>query len=578
MDASDEIRTETDPVPDQRPASERTTVDFAHPDTLVGQHLDGRFLIAKNLTETGADAGGIGLVYLARDTKLLNKQVVVKILQETALQHSDIVRKFQHEKEALIRLDHPGIVRILDSGTLLDGNPFMVMDFIEGHSLRKLLKDKRPLPLQLAAHLIEAITDALGAAHSEKILHRDIKPENIMLTAQEDGPERVRLIDFGIARVDESELAPQTEVGRPIGTVLYMAPEQLIGRLDLKPSADIYATAIVAYEMITGELPFKPRNISEMYQLEREGVRVAPRQLRPDLPVKAEALLLQALEFEPEKRPQNIRAFGRELAKALTSSHSRSTVDEDGSTIKTELFVPARPTDPTRLVDEPVVVPPRRRLVWPAIGLAALAAVFISAAFFAFYRTGTNDPSSTGTAGPAGSEGSLSYYLKVQKMRNGKAYQEPFRSSGQEVFESGYKFNLLFASDAAGYMYAFSEGKDVSGKTVHNLLFPTPSINNGSSKVNKLQEIETRQNTFEGGTGTEVIWLIWTAQERADLETIVKAAFDNRGLIADSDGLKTFIDKYKSATAGVSKDQANQKTIVKATGDAVAHRIELEHR
>ena len=578
MDASDEIRTETGPVPDQFPPSERTTIDFEHPDKLVGQHVDGRFLIEKNLTETGADAGGIGLVYLARDTKLLNKRVVVKILQETALRHSDIVRKFQHEKEALIRLDHPGIVRILDSGSLLDGNPFMVMDFIEGHSLRKLLKDKRPLPLPLAAHLLEAITDALGAAHSEKILHRDIKPENIMLTAQEDGPERVRLIDFGIARVGESELAPQTEVGRPIGTVLYIAPEQLIGSLDLKPSADIYATAIVAYEMVTGELPFKPRNIAEMYVLERDGVSVAPRQLRPDLPVEAEALVLQALEFEPEKRPQNIRAFGRDLAKALTSSYSRSKVDEDLSVVKTELVIPARPTDPPRSVDEPPAGRPRRKLLWPAVGLAALAAVFISAALFALFRTGTNVPSSTGTDGPAGATGSLSYYLKVQKMRNGKAYQEPFRSSGQEVFESGYKFNLLFASDAAGYMYAFSEGKGGSGKTVHNLLFPTPSINSGSSKVDKLQEIETRQNTFEGGTGTEVIWLIWTAQKPDDLEAIVVAAFNNRGLIADSDGLKTFIEKYKSAATGVSKDQANQKTIVRAAGDAVAHRIELEHR
>ncbi len=119
--------------------SERTTIDFSDPDKLVGQKLDGRFLIEKNLTDKGGDPGGIGVVYIAKDVKLMNKDVVVKILNETALKHPDIVRKFEHEKEALIRLDHPNIVRILDSGKLRDGNPFMVMDFIKGHSLRKAI-------------------------------------------------------------------------------------------------------------------------------------------------------------------------------------------------------------------------------------------------------------------------------------------------------------------------------------------------------------------------------------------------------------------------------------------------------
>lgn len=189
------------------PLNEAKTVSFDKPDKLIGQMLDGRFLIEKDLTEGGADAGGIGLVYLAQDLKLLGKEVVVKILQNAAAQNENIVRKFQHEKEALIRLDHPNIVRILDSGTLSDGNPFMVMDFIEGYSLRRKLRDHRKLPLAECAHLIETIGTALGVAHSKKVLHRDIKPENVMLTPEAEGYERVRLIDFGIARVEESKLA-----------------------------------------------------------------------------------------------------------------------------------------------------------------------------------------------------------------------------------------------------------------------------------------------------------------------------------------------------------------------------------
>jgi eukaryotic-like serine/threonine-protein kinase len=224
------------------------------------------------------------VVYLARDTKLMGKEVVVKILNETALKHPDIVRKFEHEKEALIRLDHPGIVRILDSGRLYDGNPFMVMDYIKGHSLRKALQLAGKLPLEVAANIIESVTDALSAAHSAKILHRDIKPENIMLTPIEEGMYRARLIDFGIARVEESKLAPATEISRAIGSILYISPEQLIGKLDLTPAADIYSFAIVAYEMLTGELPFKPKAIAEMYQLEREGVKTPPSSLRPEVP------------------------------------------------------------------------------------------------------------------------------------------------------------------------------------------------------------------------------------------------------------------------------------------------------
>ncbi len=327
-------------------ASEATNIDFDQPDALVGLRLDERFLIEKNLTDGGADAGGMGVVYLAKDTKLLGKRVVVKILQESALKHPDVVRKFLHEKEALIRLDHPGIVRILDSGTLTDGNPFMVMEFIKGHSLRQTLRKNRQISFDVAAHLIESITDALGAAHSEKILHRDIKPENIMLTPRENNFDWVRLIDFGIARVEESELAPSTDISRVMGSVFYIAPEQLMGTRDLTPAADIYATAIVAYEMLTGELPFKPKAIVEMYQMEKDGVKTPPSELRPDLPGAAESILLSALEFDPEKRPQNALAFGRYLANELRHDSLRS--DPFFASVKTEIS-----KSPTEVIASP---------------------------------------------------------------------------------------------------------------------------------------------------------------------------------------------------------------------------------
>jgi serine/threonine-protein kinase len=250
-------------------------------DPLVGQMLDGRFMIEMDLTKTGADEGGIGLVYLARDLKFMGKETVVKILQKSAVKDEYIVRKFIHEKEALIRLDHPNIVRILDFGNLSDGRPFIVMEYLVGHSLRRKLQTtpggpRSKLSFSETAHIVESVTKALGYTHSKNVLHRDLKPENIMLTGQDDGFDLVRLIDFGIARVEVAKLAPVTEVPRGIGTVRYMAPEQFEGKLDQTPALDIYAFAIIVYEMLTGDLPFHPESHVGMYLLEKSGVQVRP--------------------------------------------------------------------------------------------------------------------------------------------------------------------------------------------------------------------------------------------------------------------------------------------------------------
>ncbi len=563
---------------------EATTINFDQPDTLVGERLDGRFLIEKNLADTGADAGGIGLVYLAQDMKLMGRKVVVKILQETALKHPDIVRKFLHEKEALIRLDHPAIVRILDSGTLTDGNPFMVMEFIEGYSLRKTLKTKGKLPLETVAHVIGSITDALAAAHSKQILHRDIKPENIMLTPQEDGFDRVRLIDFGIARVGESKLAPATEISRAIGTVLYIAPEQLIGKLDLTPAADIYASAIVAYEMLTSELPFQPQSIAEMYKLEQDGVKTLPSELRGDLSPEAEGILLSALEFDPEKRPQNARAFGRDLAQALrVEGRKADKSEEDISGLETVPFITPAPTDfktVTRMSENSVSPKPFWPLKWVVMAVLILAVLAIPVGYMLWNIS--KPPVVTDQPNPVTSavQHELSYFLMVQKMRSGKPFEAPFKSSGQETLESGYKFKMVFQPDADGYMYVFNEGKDTQGKTGYYLLFPTPSINNGSTQVTKGQQIETAQNTLNGGKGTEVMWLIWSKEKREDLEAVTKSAVDNRGIVKDENTrlLKGFFDKYRAEKSESTKDTANQSTIVKTKGDTIVHRFELEHR
>ena len=564
------------------------TINFEKPDELVGRRLDGRFLIERNLTEGGADQGGIGVVYLASDQKLMGKEVVVKILQEAALKHEDVVRKFQHEKEALIRLDHPGIVRILDSGSLKDGNPFMVMEYIKGYSLRKPMREQGPLPLHVVAHIIESVTDALGAAHEERILHRDIKPENIMLTPQSDGFDRVKLIDFGIARVEDSKLAPVTEIGRPIGTVLYIAPEQLVGRLDLTPAVDIYATAIMAYEMLTGRVPFMPRTVSEMYQLEREGVVTPPTELRVDMPREAERILLSALEFDSDKRPQNARFFGQYLARELVKNSGDSdrffaSIKTEFAKMPTELIPPIDAGDVqtvARMAPEKTKSAGSRKWLVPAAGLLL---VLVAAGIFAWWSFGPGpqpaDPSTQVTAPTV--QRQLSYFLEVQKMRDGKPYETPFKSSGQEVFETGYKFQMVFQSADEGNIYVFNEGIDAAGKPGYFLLFPSPNVNGGSPHVTAGQQVRTGQNTFTGGTGTEVIWFIWSKDATDEFNKAVASAFaSNQGAVdpENASTLHDLLEKYRSVPREVSKDTVRSETVVKGTGDTVVHRFELEHR
>lgn len=573
--------------------SERTTLDFDQPDAMVGQHLDGRFLIEKNLKDSGADAGGIGVVYLAKDTKLMGKEVVVKILNETALKHSDIVRKFLHEKEALIRLDHPGIVRILDSGTLNDGNPFMVMEFIKGHSLRKALQLTGKLPLDVVASIIEAVTDALSAAHSEKVLHRDIKPENIMLTPIEEGQYRVRLIDFGIARVGESKLAPETGISRAIGSVLYIAPEQLIGVLDITPAADIFSTAIVAYEMLTGELPFKPKAIAEMYKMEKDGVQTPPSELRPDMPRTSESILLCALEFEADKRPQNARAFGRYFAHelridGLETDRYYASIQTEFAKMPTEI-IPVRAATGAQTVKS---VEGRtadginpRRVKWMIPTIIVLTFLTLTGGYFvwnAFPSRPVNDPSTANTVRvDPGTRHEFSYYLMIQKTRNGKAFETPYKSSGQATVETGYRFNLFFQTDADGYLYVFNEAKNEQGDLEYHILYPTPNNNAGSSTVRAGQSTGTSGVTIKGARGTEAFWMIWSKERKDDLEGVARAAYITQGIVKVPylSLLINYLARYEELKPELpTKDAENQRMIFKAKGDLIVHRFEVEHQ
>ena len=167
-------------------------------------------------------------------------------------------------------------------------------------------------------------------------------------------------------------------------------------------------------------------------------------------------------------------------------------------------------------------------------------------------------------------------------MRDNKPFEQPFRSSGQEVFESGYKFTMAFQSDADGFVYVFNESKDAQLKTTYYILYPTPKNNNGSMPIPAKQQVETSSSTFQDNPGTEVMWFIWTANKNDVLEATKEWAFNNLGKIESDTAihkqLNDFLQKYKEQKNEAQKDTDNKQTVIKGKGDVIVQRIELEHR
>jgi serine/threonine protein kinase len=559
---------------------------FLPPPALIGLTLNGRYAIQKELGQ-----GGVGAVYLARDLKLHDKPVVIKILLEKSLQNSWVVQKFQQEKEALARVDHPGVVGILDNGELPDGKPYLVMQFIDGVTLRSQIKPEG-MPLERAAEMVKQIGRALKAAHDKGIFHRDLKPENIMLQSYGGGEEQVKIIDFGIAKLKDSIVAPSTVTGATAGTVSYMAPEQLSGR-PVSAAMDIYAMGAIAYELVTGRKPFNPETGFELLEMQRAGVRVKPSDLRPSVSEEASQTILRALSFDPKQRLQDARELGDVLARTLSEETAtpgsvssnppipatqlataanepvRQTGDLAHKTIAAR-FEPAR-VDTISPSTYPAAEYARAGRPWlKVVAAVVLLTVVAAGALFVWKRGSFSNP-------PAPS---LAYSLTVQKMRDGKPYQDEFESSGQEIFENGWKFRMNLNSPQEGYLYLLNEGPAGDAVT-YNMLFPEAKTNNGSPRVTTDQKLQTAWMRFDDHQGTEKFWIVFSKTAVKELEAVTSLVNDtDQGQIKDSAqarAVRDYLQTHSSPKPDVAKDSARKQTTVKGKGEVLVNYIELEH-
>ena len=281
----------------------------AAPDPRIGAVLGGRYAVARELGR-----GGNSIVYLAHDRQMHGKPVVVKMLQDHLARNEWLRGKFRNEVEALTRISHPGVVSALDVVAAEDGRDCLVMEFVAGTTLRAALADG-PLAIERLARLMPQIGDALQAAHSHGVLHRDLKPENIMLLALPGGEEAIKLIDFGIAKLENPDEAQRTDTTVLAGTTTYMSPEQLMGKPEA--ASDIYALAVVAYEAVTGKRPFYPATPFQLFEMQKTSGIPDPRALRPELGPRAALCITKSLSFRAADRHATAIEFCREVAAAL---------------------------------------------------------------------------------------------------------------------------------------------------------------------------------------------------------------------------------------------------------------------
>lgn len=283
----------------------------------AGKTLDKRYSI-----ETLLGRGGMGSVYLGRHL-IIGKRVAIKFLRSEFASSQDLVKRFYREAQAASAVEHRNIINVMDVGVSPNGEPFLVMEYLEGESLEALLSRKGPLDLAAACGVLEPTLSALSAAHAKGIVHRDLKPGNIFIVHEQGQPTDVKLIDFGISKfIGPDEQSKLTQTGTMLGTPAYMAPEQVRGDNEIDHRADLYSIGVILYEMLTGKLPFKGKHYNELLVNVLTGEPIPPREAREDFPEEAAPLLLKLLSRDPAERPANADALLDEL-KALSEYDNR---------------------------------------------------------------------------------------------------------------------------------------------------------------------------------------------------------------------------------------------------------------
>ena len=409
--------------------------------------------------------GGMGEVYLAEDTRLV-RTIALKILPADVASDKRRMQRFKQEARLASSLNQPNILTIFEFGDT-ESLHFIASEYVDGDTLRERLKD-RQIKLPEIIEISAQVVAALDAAHEAKIVHRDIKPENIMIRRRD---KVVKVLDFGLAKLSEAAASAsrrsdskvnteplfRTMPGSVVGTINYMSPEQAQG-LRVDERTDLWSTGILIYEMVTGCVPFAGLTNSHTVVeiLEKEPAPLATAGARK-LPPELQRIVSKALAKNADERYQT----AKDLLIDLRNLKKRLELDaeiERSFSPNSDALPPATGRDipqagsqtgsiKERLVKEELSESEQRRRQRLVAGLTALSVIVvglvIAAIWSRFHRPGVAGPA---PASIAADERKLTYWMTVQKYRNGQPFENPFRLSGEINFEKDYKVKLNVSS------------------------------------------------------------------------------------------------------------------------------------